>query len=204
MTKPIFSDAARTIQERFETRALADRMADLIFHEALSDEDKAFVENAMFFFLASVDANGQPQCSYKGGPRGFIRVTGPSELSFPLYEGNGLYASAGNMAETGKIGMLFIDFENQTRMRVNGVAQIDDAHPMLGEVAAAQMIVRVKITDIHPNCPRNVHKMTLDEASEYSPKSEGEDVGKAPWGEYFDDVLPEYMKPDDLKGSGRS
>lgn len=197
--KPTFSEATRAIQERFETRALADRMADLIFHEAFTDEDKAFVEGAMFFFLASVDASGLPQCSYKGGPRGFIRVTGPSELSFPLYEGNGLYTSAGNMADTGKIGMLFIDFEGQTRMRVNGIAQIDDAHPMLDEVAAAQMIVRVKVTAIHPNCPRNVHKMVMAEPSQFSPKSDKDDIGKAPWAEYFDDVMPDYMLPDELK-----
>lgn len=156
--KPTFSEATRAIQDRFETRALADRMADLIFHKDFTDEDRTFVENAMFFFLATVDENGLPQCSYKGGPRGFVRITGPSELSFPLYEGNGLYTSAGNLADTGKVGLLFIDFENQTRMRVNGVAEIDDAHPMLNEVAAAQMIVRIKVTAIHPNCPRNVHK----------------------------------------------
>lgn len=197
--KSDFSDATRKIQERFETRALADRMAELVFHDAFTDEDKEFVEQAMFFFLASVDGEGQPQCSYKGGQRGFVRVTGPSELVFPLYEGNGMYMSAGNMAETEKVGLLFIDFEKQIRLRVNGVAEIDDSHTLLTEVAAAQMAVRVKVTDIHPNCPRNVHKMTMDEASEFTPKSEAEDVGEAPWGHYFDDVLPEYMKRDDLK-----
>lgn len=197
--KSDFSDATRKIQDRFETRALADKMAELVFHEEFSDEDRDFVERSMFFFLASVDADGQPQCSYKGGQRGFVRVTGPSELVFPLYEGNGMYMSAGNMAETAKVGLLFIDFEKQTRLRVNGLAEIDDSHPLLDDVAAAQMAVRVKVTDIHPNCPRNVHKMTMAEASVYTPKSEGDDVGKAPWGHYFDDVLPEYMKPDELK-----
>lgn len=199
MSKPAFSQEMRDLQDRFETRNLADKIAERVFHGEFSDTDRAFVENAMFFFLATTDADGQPQCSYKGGPKGFVKVSGPAELTFPLYEGNGLYISAGNTAQASKVGLLFIDFENQKRMRVNGVAEIVSSHPSMDDVAAAQLVVRVRVTDIHPNCPRNVHKMQLVETSSYTPKSASEDVGKAPWGETFKDVLPDHMKPEHLK-----
>lgn len=191
----------RSLQNKFETRRLADRVLQVAFHEKLTETDRAMIENAMFFFLATVDGDGQPQCSYKGGPRGFVTVEDDGTLVFPVYEGNGLYISAGNVAEVGKVGLLFIDFEAQKRMRINGVAENIEDHPAYVSVRAAQLAIRVRITDIHPNCPRNVHKMTLVEQSRYTPKCEADDVGKAPWGESFADVLPENMKPEHFRKS---
>ena len=161
MPKPKYSPTMRQFQKQFDTLQLADRVSEMVFHEEFSDKDREFIENAMFFLLATVDASGQPQCSYKGGPRGFVKITSPSEIVFPLYEGNGLFISAGNIAETSKVGLLFIDFENQRRMRVNGIAQMVSGHDVINNVAAAQQVVQVSVTDIHPNCPRNVHKCGL-------------------------------------------
>lgn len=189
----------QVLQDKFETRQLADRIFKNVFHERLSDSDRAMIENAMFFFLATVDENGQPQCSYKGGPSGFVHIENDATLVFPNYEGSGLYISPGNIAKMGKVGLLFIDFEGQSRMRINGTAEIIDDHPAFRGVRAAQFSIRVRIADIHPNCPRNVHKMTLVEPSAYTPKCKAEDVGKAPWGDDFADVLPETMKPEHMK-----
>ena len=199
MSAPDFSQPMRALQDRFETRRLADKVAQHVFHDRFSDKDRKFIANTMFFFMATTDASGQPQCSYKGGPKGFVKVTGPSELVFPLYEGNGLYLSAGNIAETSKIGLLFIDFEAQNRMRVNGLAEIVEDHPALDGTVAAQLGVRVRVSDIHPNCLRNVHRMQIVETSTYTPKTAAEDVRKAPWGNDFEDVLPDHMKPDHMK-----
>ena len=189
----------RALQKKFETERLADRVLEVAFHDELTENDRGMIENAMFFFLATVDGDGQPQCSYKGGPRGFVHIEDNRTLVFPIYEGNGLYISAGNVAEMGKVGLLFIDFEAQKRMRVNGTAEIINEHSAFSSVRAAQLAVRVKITDIHPNCPRNVHKMAFVEQSNYTPKCEADDVGKAPWGDNFADVLPENMKPEHMK-----
>jgi hypothetical protein len=57
----------------------------------------------------------------------------------------------------------------------------------------------VQVSDIHPNCPRNVDKMRFEETSTYTPNSAGENVGKAPWSEVFEDVLPESLKPESMK-----
>ena len=199
MTIPTFSGPMRALQDQFDTRRLADKVSEHIFHTEFTDADRMLINDAMFFFLATCDADGQPQCSYKGGPKGFVKITGPSELIFPLYEGNGFYMSAGNIVETSKIGLLFIDFEYQKRMRVNGTASIIEGHKALDGTVAAQQVVRVNVTDIHPNCMRHVHKMQLVEQSDFTPVSDDKDVKKAPWGDGFMDVLPDHMKPDHLK-----
>ena len=76
-----YHERSRELQDRFDTRRLADRLAEKLTRTAFTPEDKAFIESRPMFFLATADAEGQPDCSYKGGVPGFVRVTAASELS---------------------------------------------------------------------------------------------------------------------------
>ena len=181
-----YHEGARRLQDRFDTRRLADSLAAKLSRTAFTAEDKAFVEGSSLFFLSTADAEGQPDCSYKGGVPGFIRVTGPSELSFPSYDGNGMFRSLGNVLANPRVGILFIDFEKPRRLRVLGRARLEDPD---GSFEGAQLIVRVHAEAIFPNCPRYLHKMSLAEPSVYAPRP-----GHAPpepgWKQRFKDVLP--------------
>lgn len=167
----MFHDKQRALQDQFDTRRLADRLQETIIQPTLSPEDQDYIADKNMFFLATVDDQGQPNCSYKGGPRGFVRVLDEKTLAFPLYDGNGMYMSAGNVLANPNIGMLFIDFEQQSRVRVNGMASIDPADPLLGEYPEAQMIVRVAVRETFPNCPRYIHKLQLIDESAFVPKA---------------------------------
>ena len=160
----------RELQDRFDTRALADRLAERLSRAAFTPEDKAFIETRPMFFLATADGQGQPDCSYKGGLPGFVRVTGPSELAFPSYDGNGMFRSLGNVRLNPRVGMLFLDFEQPRRLRVLGSASFSEDDPLLADCAGAQLIVRVQAEQIFPNCPRYIHRMKLAELSVYAPR----------------------------------
>src|SRR5579862_3944661 len=120
----LYGESQRQLQRQFDTERLADRIEQRLFREHITEEDKAFIERMDMFFLATTNAAGQPNCSYKGGDPGFVRVIDPRTLLFPNYDGNGMYISMGNTLESPHVGLLFIDFENQKRLRVNGVAKI--------------------------------------------------------------------------------
>ena len=94
----LYHDGNRRLQDEFGSRRLADRLEQVTFREAFTDSDRAFIEGACFFFLATADAEGRPDCSFKGGLPGFVRVAGPRELAFPDYDGNGMFKSLGNLA----------------------------------------------------------------------------------------------------------
>jgi hypothetical protein len=143
------------------------------------------------FFLATVDSDGQPQCSYKGGDPGFVRVIDERTIAFPIYDGNGMYLSAGNLLLNPQVGLLFIDFVNQHRMRFNGIASIDPGDPLLEEYPESQLIVRVRSTQIFPNCPRYVHKMAVVERSSFVPR-DGCTTPEPEWksNDWVRDVLP--------------
>jgi predicted pyridoxine 5'-phosphate oxidase superfamily flavin-nucleotide-binding protein len=164
-----FSGASRGLQDRFDTRRLADKVERLV-HDFISADDRAFIERMDMFFLATVDADGHANCSYKGGEPGFVRVIDDRTLAFPNYDGNGMYLSMGNVVETGEVGMLFVDFENQWRMRLNGVATVDVDDPLKSEWPEAQFVVRVAAREVFPNCPRYVHHYSLVERSRFAPK----------------------------------
>jgi hypothetical protein len=190
-TTTTYHDGMRQLQDRFDTRRLADRLDERLGRSAFSDDDRAFIESRRMFFLATVDAQGQPDCSYKGGDPGFVRVTGANELAFPSYDGNGMFRSLGNVLVNPAVALLFIDFERPNRLRVNGEASVKNDDPLLAEFNGAQLVVRVQARLIFPNCPRYIHRMSLAEPSRYVPR-EGYETPEPAWKrfEMFADVLP--------------
>jgi len=188
----LYHDGNRELQDRFDTRRLADRIEERIVHDRIDDDDRAFIEARDMFFIATVDDDGQPQCSYKGGEPGFVRVLDDRTVSFPVYDGNGMYLTAGNLLVTRKVGLLFIDFEGRKRVRLNGVASVADDDPLLAEYPEAQLIVRVAATEVFPNCPRYIHQYQLVAHSRFVPKAECETpVPQWKRNEWAHDVLPE-------------
>ena len=164
-----YTDAARKLQDRFDTRNLADAELAVIVHDELSEPDKAFVSAAEMFWLASVDDKGSPTVSYKGGAPGFVKILNDRTLLFPNYDGNGMYYSMGNIATASKIGMLFMAFDRPARLRVQGLAQLTDDKALVGHFPGAQFAVQVNITALITNCPRYIPRMQRVEGSRYVP-----------------------------------
>lgn len=186
-----YSRASRALQDRFDTRRLADRLAEVKVHDEFTPDDRQFIERLDMFFLATVDDAGRPTCSYKGGDPGFVKVTGPRNLAFPNYDGNGMYLSMGNVDETHAVGLLFIDFEAQRRIRVDGVASIQFEDPLRAQFPEAQFVVRIEAIRIYPNCPRYIHKYQLVERSRFVPQA-AEETPIPAWKQtdWARDVLP--------------
>jgi uncharacterized protein len=166
----LYGDSHRQLQREFDTERLADRIEQRLLRAHLTSDDRAFIEGLDMFFLATVDTAGHPNCSYKGGDPGFVRVLDEHTLVFPNYDGNGMYLSMGNAAANPHIGMLFIDFEHQQRLRVNGVAQIEPAESLEPPYPEAQFVVKVTVQQVFPNCPRYIHKLQLVERSTFVPR----------------------------------
>ena len=169
MTQFCYTHEARKLQDRFDTRNLADVELAVIVHDELSEPDKGFISSAEMFWLASVDDKGAPTVSYKGGAPGFVNIIDGRTLVFPNYDGNGMYFSMGNIAATGEIGMLFMAFDRPARLRVQGRATLTDDAAMVGRFPGAQFAVKVDITALITNCPRYIPKMQRMEGSRYVP-----------------------------------
>jgi uncharacterized protein len=187
-----FHEGQRAMQARFESTALADRVEAAVRRATFSDGDKSFIESAPFFFLATADAEGRPDCSYKGGAPGFVRILGPDLLAFPDYDGNGMFRSLGNLKVNPAVGLLFVRFgDNPWRLRVNGEASVSFDPGLLAQFVGAQAVVEVRIQDVFPNCGRYVHDAEGGKLSKFTPQ-EGEPLVEADWKKMdaFKDVVP--------------
>jgi predicted pyridoxine 5'-phosphate oxidase superfamily flavin-nucleotide-binding protein len=165
-----YHDGSRRLQDAFDTRRLADRIDEVLVQDRLTDSERQFIEGRDMFFLATADAEGQPSCSYKGGDPGFVRVIDEKTIAFPSYDGNGMFLSAGNVLVNARVGMLFIDFEEQDRLRVNGTAEVVSDEALRAMFPGAQFVIRVTVGEVFPNCGRYIHRYALVERSTYVPR----------------------------------
>ena len=184
-------DDHRALQDRFGTGPLSRRLEQAIVKDRVGTADRVFIESRDMFFLASVTAEGQPTVSYKGGETGFVRVLDERTIVFPSYDGNGMYYSMGNIANNGKLGLLFIDFETPHRLRLEGNASLHHDDRLLASYPEAQLLVRIAVTRVFVNCPRYVHRYSRVEPSRYVPR-EGQTTPLPAWKHVDDmqDVLP--------------
>ena len=188
----LYHSGNRQLQDRFGSRELADRLEQKLARTTFTDDDKAFIASLPYFFLSTADAQGRPDCSFKGGSPGFVQVTGPSELAFPDYDGNGMFKSLGNLLVNNNVGMLFIAMHGKPqRLRLNGTAVVRSDDPLLEVAVGAQMIVRVHARAIFPNCPRYVPSLELTGPSIYAPRA-GVEPPEPAWKSFdaFNDVVP--------------
>ncbi|MFP5299233.1 MAG: pyridoxamine 5'-phosphate oxidase family protein [Actinomycetota bacterium] len=169
----LYHEGSRELQDRFETRRIADRLEKVDLHRAFTDAEREMIESAPLFFLATIDPDGFPDVSYKGGIPGFVQVVDESTLAFPDYNGNGMFKSLGNVLANPKVGLIFVRWGDKAKkLRVQGTASLHYDDPLMDELPGAQLVVRVQAERIFDNCPRYLHRMVLDEYSRYAPRSE--------------------------------
>lgn len=193
----MYHQGNRELQDAFGSRALADRLEARLRHDRFTPDDAAFIGAQAFFFLATADAEGRPDCSFKGGPPGFAAVAAPDLLVFPDYDGNGMFKSLGNIAANPWVGLLFISMgEAPRRLRVNGTARVLRDDPRMAEIPGAQLLVEVTPADIFPNCPRYI-----PQAQDVRPSADAPTAGVQPvepkWKRFdmFADVVPPRRRP---------
>jgi uncharacterized protein len=185
-----YHPAQRALQDRFDTRRLADRLAET-GDDHITAAHRAFIEARDMVFIATADEEGWPEVSYKGGAPGFVRVVDEHTLVFPLYNGNGMYLTAGNLTVNPRIGMLFLDLTDGTRLRLTGEASVSTDDLLLGTFPGAELVVRVAVRQVFENCRRYVHRYELVAASPFVPSATG-DAPVPDWKrlQVFADALP--------------
>lgn len=188
----LFGETHRKVQDEQGTRKLADRIEEIACKTEIDEEAKGFIESLDMFFLSTVDHKGRPTVSYKGGFPGFVRVIDDKTLIFPIYNGNGMQLSVGNMVENADIGMLFISFERPHRIRLQGVSSVSSDPALLALYQEAEFVVKVTLSELWQNCPRYIHRYSRESSSRYVPQAQCQ-TPLAEWKrlEFVQDVISE-------------
>lgn len=189
-----YTDSQRELQAQYDSVPLADRLEQAIIDDEIGDMHREFIESRDFFFLSTVNGAGEPTVSYKGGDVGIVTVVDAQTIVFPIYDGNGMFLSAGNIADANKIGLLFIDFVTPNRIRVQATAHLSDDDPLLDEYPGALTLVRATVDNVFLNCARYIHKHERVSSSPYVPDEEGEQPYPS-WKRI--DMVQDALRPDD-------
>lgn len=193
----MYDQGSRDLQDRYGARKLADAIYDKVGSPVITDEYRAFIEGCSFFFLAT-SSGENTDCSFKGGPEGFVRITAPDTLLFPDYDGNRMYKSLGNIVQNPNVGLLFIKFNAEEsarylRVRINGTAILHDTHPDMDSFPGAKRLIEVKTRHVYLNCGRYIPEMDMVSENRHIPE-DGKAQPVPAWKE-----LPDFK--DALKGS---
>lgn len=184
-----YNEQARLLQDKFDTRRLADQLAKTRRNSEFNDAEMEIIRKAPMLFLATASPDGHPDCSIKAGNPGFIKILSQNTLAFPDYDGNGMFRSLGNIAANPHIGMLFLELDGERRkLRINGIAHISEDEDLLLQMPGSRLAIIVMALDIFPNCPRYVPEINISNLSIYSPR-----VGYEP-------PEPHWKSKPDLKG----
>ncbi len=170
MGSEIYGEEHERLQNEYDTKDLAAQLENLIVKDFIDETDREFINSRDMFFLSSIDKNGCPTVSFKGGQVGFVEVLNEKQIAFPIFDGNGMFLSAGNIEGNNKVGLLFIDFETPHRLRMQGEAFIDRSVDLVNRYPAADLIIKVNLTRLWVNCPRYIPKYKKIEESKYIPK----------------------------------
>lgn len=197
----LYDEPHRALQDRFQSRAMADRIEQIALKTEIGEEERAFIESRDFFFLSTVNAQGQPTVSYKGGNPGLVKVRDANTLIFPSYDGNGMYLSMGNISANAHVGFLFIDFERPFRMRAQGLAELSQAPELMAHYKEADLVVRVKVTELWMNCPRYIHRFQRVKGSRYVPQEQAE-TPVCEWKRI--DAVQDVLRPHELEQVAQS
>lgn len=192
----LYGEQHRKLQDDFGTRKMADRVEELVCRTEFDDDIKAFIESAEMFFLSTIDHQGRPTVSFKGGDAGFVKIIDSSTLIFPSYDGNGMFFSMGNISENPNVGLLFISFTAPDRRRVQGTANISKDPALLAHYKEADFVVTVKLSEYWVNCPRYIPKMEKVRDSRYVPRTDCE-TPLAEWKRL--DLMQDVIHPSDVK-----
>ncbi|MEU2438324.1 pyridoxamine 5'-phosphate oxidase family protein [Streptomyces rubradiris] len=165
-----YHEGALELQRRLDTHELAAHIAKRYVTDELDDGAVALITDADSFFLATADALGRPDCSYKGGRPGFVQVLDRRTLAFPSYDGNGMFRSLGNVLVNSAVGLLFIDYERAVKLRVNGDATVSTRQVDLSAFEGADAVVNIRVREVFENCPRYLHDRKTGEYSRHCPR----------------------------------
>ena len=164
----MYGPGARALQDEFDSRRLADRLVEITLHDELDTGDIALVREQAAVWVATVDTDGWPDVSYKGGNRGFVEVVDPGELRLPIFNGNGMWRTLGNVRDNGRVALLFVDHERPWRMRVHGHGEVRTDPASTAPFVEAEAVLVIRVVRVFPNCGRYIHQQ--GEISPYVPQ----------------------------------
>ena len=173
-----FTPLVKQHQQEHGSRAQYERLAERSGPgNILGPDEQAFIALRDSFYMASVGETGWPYVQHRGGPKGFVRIINPSLIGFADLRGNKQYISLGNFDHDARVALFFMDYPNQTRLKVLGRVEVhehDSEAPALIESfrpkdksSVVERVILIHVEAFDWNCPQHITpRYTAEEIQE--------------------------------------
>lgn len=167
-----FTATVKQLQTRNGSReAYAKMEAGSGWSDRITPQLADFIARQNSFYLATVNADGQPYIQHRGGPRGFLKPIDDRTLGMADFRGNRQFISQGNLLESSKAFIFLMDYANRRRIKIWGEAWMIEGDEALlqtvmpeGYAAAPERVLLFKVAAWDPNCPQHIpRKIDADE-----------------------------------------
>jgi len=158
-----FTPTIKALQAERGSRANYQRMEERGgFRTEITEDLAQFLASVDTAYLATANAAGQPYAQHRGGPKGFIRIVGPTTLGFADYRGNRQYITTGNLAENDRAFLFLMDYAHRRRVKLWGRARVSDDPQAIarlmpeGYQAKPEQAILFEIEAWDINCPQHI------------------------------------------------
>ena len=158
-----FTPTIKALQAERGSRANYQRMEERGgFRTEITEDLAQFLASVDTAYLATANAAGQPYAQHRGGPKGFIRIVGPTTLGFADYRGNRQYITTGNLAENDRAFLFLMDYAHRRRVKLWGRARVSDDPQAIarlmpeGYQAKPEQAILFEIEAWDINCPHHI------------------------------------------------
>jgi predicted pyridoxine 5'-phosphate oxidase superfamily flavin-nucleotide-binding protein len=160
-----FTDSVRELQQELGSRAAyssMDKGEDS--NHVLGQPEANFIAARDSFYMASVSETGWPYLQHRGGPVGFMKILDEQTIGFADFRGNRQYVSLGNLTKDDRVALFFMDYPNQTRLKLLGRVQVVDSQDssLLKDLEIEAYRARVergftiRVEAFDWNCPQHI------------------------------------------------
>ncbi|WP_158941964.1 pyridoxamine 5'-phosphate oxidase family protein [Granulicella sp. S190] len=173
-----FTPLVKKHQEEHGSRRQYERMAELSpAGSTLGRDEQAFIALRDSFYMASVSETGWPYVQHRGGPKGFVRVIDPGVLGFADLRGNKQYISLGNFDHDDRVALFFMDYPNQTRLKILGRVKVHEQDSQATDLiesfrsadrsSVVERVILIRVEGFDWNCPQHITpRYTVEEFEE--------------------------------------
>ncbi len=158
-----FTDSVKAIQTRYGSRDSYARIEENWWPDHITPELAGFISERDSFYMATVNAEGQPYIQHRGGPKGFLKVLDDRTLGFADFKGNRQYISYGNLEDNNKVSLFLMDYPNRTRIKIWGTAEVKENDQALidqlsvsGYKGKAERAFIIHVQTWDRNCPQHI------------------------------------------------
>jgi predicted pyridoxine 5'-phosphate oxidase superfamily flavin-nucleotide-binding protein len=171
------------LQRRYGSQERAHRFYTQQVLDRLNEPMIQFIGRQGMVWIATADARGHCDCSFRAGPPGFVQVLDARTVRYPEYRGNGVMASLGNLLENPHVGMVFLDFDQERiGLHLNGTARIVQAAADNGQRPQVERWVEVGVQEAYIHCRKHLPHLVKVASGE---RAWGTDDARAKGGDYF-------------------